>query len=99
MNTPDTEMQTYPETIDGLKRRSQRLKRAGVGLLQVTGVLLLAGEVRLAGVPLLVLGGAMLLLRIPLSNSRFNRALGCSMLNQIDVHNLLQSYTLGRRNI
>ncbi len=74
MSAPELEMQTYSEAIQMLKRRNLRLKWARAGGLAVVGVLLLAGEVRLAGLVALVLGGALLLIRDPLSTSRFHAA-------------------------
>ncbi len=74
MSAPELEMKTYSEAIQMLKRRNLRLKWARAGGLAAVGVLLLAGEVRLAGLAALVLGGSLLLLREPLSASRFYAA-------------------------
>ncbi len=68
MATPELDMQTYSQAAETLKRRNLRMKWARAGGLMIVGVLLLAGDVRLAGLAALVLG-ASLLLREPLSAS------------------------------
>jgi hypothetical protein len=74
MNVPEPDPKAYSLAIEMLKRRNLRLKWARAGGLVVIGVLLLAGEVRVAGAAALALGGALLLMRDPLSANRFQAA-------------------------
>jgi hypothetical protein len=74
MKAPEPDIKTHTHAIDMLKRRSMWLKFARAAGLAAIGVVLLAGEVRLAGLVALVLGGALLLIRDPLSASRFYAA-------------------------
>jgi hypothetical protein len=71
MSAPEPDPKTYSHAIEMLKRRNVRLKWFRVGGLVVIGVLLLGGEVRLAGAAALALGAGLLLMRDPLTTNRF----------------------------
>ena len=63
MNQRDADMQTYSHALDVLMRRTNRLKWARGASVVVTGLLLVGGEVRLAGLAALALGLATLFAR------------------------------------
>lgn len=63
MNQEETEIQEYTHALDVLTRRSSRLRWVRGAAIAAIGLLLVVGEVRLAGLAALVLGLAALFVR------------------------------------
>jgi hypothetical protein len=70
MGTTKSEMQAYSEAVEMLRLRGQRVKLASICALVGIGVLLLGGEVRVAGLVAVLLGAVMLWERDSISASR-----------------------------